>query len=510
MGKRKRKNSTKRASITFQSQKDENKNMLLNIPKSLSTIPTVKEQTTNIPIPASHHNNFLVSAQNHSQVHPQIMEESKKKDLIMTMTLPTVPVVLRTTPTQSKTHVTPEVSRLEKNLKKKQKKKHEGDLHFPNLSIVGNNNSGQIGKVSNEKTITETVQGSSATIASLNFDTSASEFQAPMANQNNISNAGQSDGMRIQEKQKINRRHKKKKVDAESLSNHNVAEKKSLQIVESSSQVSTELPSFENSTLAPLGNVLNVIKKKNKKAKRKQQRESQNDDPLRETKISPQAACTIGTSSNSPSINDKNIVETSKKTKKYSSEDESGILASSTIGLDPSHQYSAFQSASATNTKSDGLVNRVKVVSLEPSLKSKSTQFEEAPSPKFTKQDPNETLRKYMESQNLNQVVWQYVSRLEKTIWEKEIMLQRKEEEVQKLQTFWERSKKLVTCQVCLEVFTNPQVLECGHTFCYSCIKAWAEQSPEDNGSCPTCRNPLTQKPQLNVGLEQFVYVFCT
>ncbi|XP_043922327.1 zinc-binding protein A33-like [Protopterus annectens] len=47
-------------------------------------------------------------------------------------------------------------------------------------------------------------------------------------------------------------------------------------------------------------------------------------------------------------------------------------------------------------------------------------------------------------------------------------------------------------CSICLDLFKEPVVLECGHSFCKSCIdKAW---DSEKNSSCPECREALPSK----------------
>ncbi|XP_078073597.1 nuclear factor 7, brain-like isoform X3 [Mustelus asterias] len=43
-----------------------------------------------------------------------------------------------------------------------------------------------------------------------------------------------------------------------------------------------------------------------------------------------------------------------------------------------------------------------------------------------------------------------------------------------------------VNCPVCLDIFTDPVSLECGHNFCRSCITGCWEQ--EQKNSCPECR----------------------
>ncbi|XP_062904233.1 zinc-binding protein A33-like [Mobula hypostoma] len=50
-----------------------------------------------------------------------------------------------------------------------------------------------------------------------------------------------------------------------------------------------------------------------------------------------------------------------------------------------------------------------------------------------------------------------------------------------------------LTCPVCLEVFTDPVSLECGHNFCGACIsQSWERVS--GNVSCPQCRQVFAQR----------------
>ncbi|XP_043384170.1 zinc finger protein RFP isoform X2 [Chelonia mydas] len=48
------------------------------------------------------------------------------------------------------------------------------------------------------------------------------------------------------------------------------------------------------------------------------------------------------------------------------------------------------------------------------------------------------------------------------------------------------------TCPVCLEYFTGPVTLECGHNFCRACIaQCW--EGPDTAASCPQCRETVQQ-----------------
>ncbi|CAM5158286.1 unnamed protein product, partial [Eretmochelys imbricata] len=49
------------------------------------------------------------------------------------------------------------------------------------------------------------------------------------------------------------------------------------------------------------------------------------------------------------------------------------------------------------------------------------------------------------------------------------------------------------TCPVCLEYFTDPVTLECGHNFCRTCIaQCW--EGPDTAASCPQCRETVQQR----------------
>uniref|UniRef100_UPI00398EC581 zinc-binding protein A33-like n=1 Tax=Pristiophorus japonicus TaxID=55135 RepID=UPI00398EC581 len=50
-----------------------------------------------------------------------------------------------------------------------------------------------------------------------------------------------------------------------------------------------------------------------------------------------------------------------------------------------------------------------------------------------------------------------------------------------------------LTCPICLEIFTEPVSLDCGHHFCRSCISGTWEKVPGDV-SCPQCRQLFTQR----------------
>ncbi|KAM6472653.1 zinc finger protein RFP-like [Liasis olivaceus] len=62
-----------------------------------------------------------------------------------------------------------------------------------------------------------------------------------------------------------------------------------------------------------------------------------------------------------------------------------------------------------------------------------------------------------------------------------------------------------VICSICLEYFSDPVILECGHNFCHHCVlKYWKEFVT--NNTCPQCKVATESKCLLiNKPLEKFV-----
>uniref|UniRef100_A0A4W3H818 RING-type domain-containing protein n=1 Tax=Callorhinchus milii TaxID=7868 RepID=A0A4W3H818_CALMI len=49
-----------------------------------------------------------------------------------------------------------------------------------------------------------------------------------------------------------------------------------------------------------------------------------------------------------------------------------------------------------------------------------------------------------------------------------------------------------LTCPVCLDLFTDPVILECSHSFCRSCItRCWEKQGVN---TCPVCQEPFPER----------------
>ncbi|XP_054833238.1 E3 ubiquitin-protein ligase TRIM7-like isoform X2 [Eublepharis macularius] len=54
-----------------------------------------------------------------------------------------------------------------------------------------------------------------------------------------------------------------------------------------------------------------------------------------------------------------------------------------------------------------------------------------------------------------------------------------------------ERLQGEMTCAVCLDFFTEPVIVDCGHNFCRSCITPSRAKAP---AACPQCREPIQER----------------
>ena len=51
----------------------------------------------------------------------------------------------------------------------------------------------------------------------------------------------------------------------------------------------------------------------------------------------------------------------------------------------------------------------------------------------------------------------------------------------------------ITECSICTEVYTDPRVLPCVHTYCLKCIEGWSKDKQRgDKLACPLCRKELT------------------
>ncbi|XP_076018658.1 E3 ubiquitin-protein ligase TRIM39-like [Genypterus blacodes] len=63
-------------------------------------------------------------------------------------------------------------------------------------------------------------------------------------------------------------------------------------------------------------------------------------------------------------------------------------------------------------------------------------------------------------------------------------------------------SEDQLQCSICLDTFTNPVSIPCGHNFCMRCIKRFWKT--KDTPECPMCKETFRYRPELriNVGLR--------
>ncbi|CAM0134754.1 unnamed protein product [Umbelopsis sp. WA50703] len=64
--------------------------------------------------------------------------------------------------------------------------------------------------------------------------------------------------------------------------------------------------------------------------------------------------------------------------------------------------------------------------------------------------------------------------------------------------------RNALQCSICVELFTEPHTVDCGHTFCYQCLKQWLEIRKQ----CPTCRKTLTRRPMLSFTIQHQVEIY--
>ena len=74
--------------------------------------------------------------------------------------------------------------------------------------------------------------------------------------------------------------------------------------------------------------------------------------------------------------------------------------------------------------------------------------------------------------------------------------------------------KDITECSICTEMFTNPKMLPCFHTFCLKCIEEFCEKKEEgDTLPCPVCRKEFVvptgglSKLSVNFFVERLIAV---
>ncbi|XP_019210765.1 nuclear factor 7, brain isoform X2 [Oreochromis niloticus] len=68
------------------------------------------------------------------------------------------------------------------------------------------------------------------------------------------------------------------------------------------------------------------------------------------------------------------------------------------------------------------------------------------------------------------------------------------------------RSEEDLCCQVCQQVFRDPVILSCSHSFCKDCLKRWWRERPTHQ--CPVCKRRSSKDPPLNRALKNLCELF--
>ncbi|XP_062238854.1 zinc finger protein RFP-like [Platichthys flesus] len=69
-------------------------------------------------------------------------------------------------------------------------------------------------------------------------------------------------------------------------------------------------------------------------------------------------------------------------------------------------------------------------------------------------------------------------------------------------------SEETFQCSICLDVFTDPVTIPCGHNFCSKCINTYWDSG--DTCQCPMCKWKFSKRPELQVNtfMSELVVVF--
>eukprot|EP00062_Callorhinchus_milii_P000363 gi/632934294/ref/XP_007906601.1/ PREDICTED: E3 ubiquitin/ISG15 ligase TRIM25-like [Callorhinchus milii] len=59
-----------------------------------------------------------------------------------------------------------------------------------------------------------------------------------------------------------------------------------------------------------------------------------------------------------------------------------------------------------------------------------------------------------------------------------------------------------LTCSICLEIYTNPVILNCKHSFCRSCIEDLCQEQDSSTSSCPLCQATFRLGADLEMNFQ--------
>ncbi|XP_029937855.1 E3 ubiquitin-protein ligase TRIM39-like [Myripristis murdjan] len=68
------------------------------------------------------------------------------------------------------------------------------------------------------------------------------------------------------------------------------------------------------------------------------------------------------------------------------------------------------------------------------------------------------------------------------------------------------RSEEDLCCPVCHDIFKDPVLLSCSHSFCKACLQSWWTEKPTKD--CPVCQRRSSKDPPLNLALKNLCETF--
>ncbi|XP_028436347.1 E3 ubiquitin-protein ligase TRIM17-like, partial [Perca flavescens] len=68
------------------------------------------------------------------------------------------------------------------------------------------------------------------------------------------------------------------------------------------------------------------------------------------------------------------------------------------------------------------------------------------------------------------------------------------------------RSEEDLCCPVCQDIFRDPVVLVCSHSFCKDCLESWWTDKP--TRQCPVCRKRSLSNPHVSLVLKNLCEAF--
>ncbi|XP_075318429.1 nuclear factor 7, brain-like [Odontesthes bonariensis] len=68
------------------------------------------------------------------------------------------------------------------------------------------------------------------------------------------------------------------------------------------------------------------------------------------------------------------------------------------------------------------------------------------------------------------------------------------------------RSEEDFCCSVCHDIYRDPVVLSCSHSFCRDCLRSWWKENPTQR--CPVCREISVTEPLCNLALKNLCESF--